>query len=73
MTNNIDDLIGKIKNNSDDENKQLAQELKNNLSESQTDALNKLMTNKDLLQKLFSSDAAKNIINKLGGDNNGHQ
>lgn len=73
MQNNIDDIIGKIKNNSDDENRQLAEELKNNLSPSQTDALNNLISNKDLMSKLLSSDAAKNILNKLGGGENGHK
>ncbi len=73
MSNNIDDIIGKIKSNSADENRKLAEQLKSNLSQSQTEALNNLMSNKDLMQKLLSSDAAKNIINKLGGDKNGHK
>ena len=73
MGNNIDDLIEKIKNNSREENQELAQELKKGLSNSQSDALNKLLSNKELMQKLLNSDEAKNIMNKLGGDKRGHQ
>lgn len=73
MGNNIDDLIEKIKHNSREENQELAQELKKGLSNSQSDALNKLLSNKELMQKLLNSDEAKNIMNKLGGDKSGHQ
>lgn len=70
---NIDDLIGKIKRNNAEENRQLAEELKKGLSQSQSEAFNKLISNKDLMQKLLESDEAKNIMNKLGGDKSGHK
>lgn len=73
MADNIDDLIGKIKSNTPQENKALAQDLQKNLTQSQTEVLGKLMANKELVQKLLSSDEAKNIMNKIGGDNNGHK
>ena len=73
MADNIDDIIGKIKNNSNDENKKLAENLMNSLSESQSQTLQKLLSDKESLRKLLSSDQAKNIMNKLGGDKNGHK
>lgn len=73
MGNNIDDLIEKIKHNSREENRELAEDLKKGLSNSQSDALSKLLSNKELMKKLLDSDEAKNIMNKLGGDKSGHQ
>lgn len=70
---NFDDLLEKIKHNSREENRELAEELKQGLSGSQSDALNKLLSNKELMRKLLDSDEAKNIMNQLGGDENGHQ
>lgn len=73
MADNIDDIIGKIKNNNSNENKKLAENLMNSLSESQSQTLQKLLSDKALMQKLLSSDQAKNIMKKLGGDKNGHK
>ena len=73
MADNIDDIIGKIKNNSNDENKKLAENLMKSLSDSQTQTLQKLLSDKESLWKLLSTDQAKNIMNKLGGDKNGHK
>ena len=73
MADNIDDIIGKIKNNSNDENKKLAENLMKSLSDSQTQTLQKLLSDKESLRKMLSSDQAKNIMNKLGGDKNGHK
>ena len=38
------------------------------LSDSQTQTLQKLLSDKESLRKMLSSDQAKNIMNKLGGD-----
>ena len=73
MADNIDDIICKIKNNSNDENKKFAENLMKSLSDSQTQTLQKLLSDKESLRKLLSSDQAKNIMNKLGGDKNGHK
>ena len=60
-------------NNSNDENKKLAENLMNSLSESQSQTLQKLLSDKEALRKLLSSDQAKNIMKKIGGDKNGHK
>lgn len=73
MADNIDDIIGKIITNDSNENKKLAENLMSSLSESQSQTLQKLLSDKSLMQKLLSSDQAKNIMNKLGGDKNGHK
>ncbi len=73
MAENLDDLVNRIRSNSKEENKKLAEEMRNNLSDEQAQSLNKLISNKELMRKLLSSEEAKNIINKLGGDNNGHK
>lgn len=73
MSGNIDDIINKIKSNSGEENRKLAEELKKGLSADQNEALQKLMTNEHLMKKLLESDQVKNIISKLGGDKNGHK
>lgn len=67
-SNDFNELLKKLKNGSSEENKQLAADLKNSMTQQQKDALNKVLSNKDLLQKLLNSDEAKNIINKLGGE-----
>ena len=73
MAENIDDIIKKIKNNSNEENKKLAEDLQKGLSESQSASLQKLLSDKELVKKLLDSDQAKKIMKKFGGDNNGHQ
>ena len=35
--------------------------------------LNGLLADSELMKKLMSSDAVKNIMKKIGGENNGHQ
>lgn len=73
MSDNFDDMINKIKSNSDDENRKLASNLRENLSEEQSAKLNSLLSNKDLMAKLMASDAVKNILSKIGGEQNGHK
>lgn len=73
MSDNINNIINKIKNNSKEENKKLAENLKNSLSDEQAHSLESLMSNQELIKKLLESDEAKNIIKKLGGDENGYK
>lgn len=73
MADNLDNIINKIKNNSKEENKQLAQEMKRNLTEEQAQSLNKLMSDKELVKKLFASEQVQQIIKKIGGGNNGYK
>ena len=73
MAENIDDIIKKIKSNSSEENKKLAEDLQKGLSESQSASLQKLLSDKELVKKLLDSDQAKKIMKKFGGDNNGYQ
>ena len=73
MAENIDDIIKKIKSNSSEENKKLAEDLQKGLSESQSASLQKLLSDEELVKKLLDSDQAKKIMKKFGGDNNGHQ
>ena len=40
----------------------------NNLSESQSHTVQNILSDKELIKKLLSSEQAKNLINKLGGD-----
>lgn len=72
MAENIDDIIRKIKTNSNEENKKLAEDLQKGLSEKQSESLHKLLSNKELVKKIMESDQAKNIMKKFGGDKNGH-
>ena len=73
MADNIDEIINNVRNNSDSENKKLAEDIMKNLSESQSRTLQRVLADKALMNKLLSSDQAKKLMNKLGGDKNGHQ
>lgn len=68
---NINEIINKIKNNTENENKQLAEELKANLSEKQNNALGRLLSDKKLVAELLKSPEAKEILRKVSGDENG--
>ena len=69
----IDEIISKIKNNSYKDNVNLADELKSKLTDSQSDALAKLLSDKQKLTELMNSPEATNILKKLGGDAHGHK
>ena len=73
MADNIDEIINNVRKNSDIENKKLAEDIMKNLSESQSQTLQRVLSDKALMNKLLSSDQAKKLMNKLGGDKNGHQ
>lgn len=68
MSDNIDEIINKVKSNSSAENKKMVEGLINNLSESQSHTVQNILSDKELIKKLLSSEQAKNLINKLGGD-----
>lgn len=71
--NNIEEIIKRMKNNSEDQNRQLAKELTQNLSQGQNDALSRLLSDKALVTKLMNTPEAQEILKKMGGDKNGHQ
>ncbi|GEM_PF-1762494 len=51
--------------------KELADYLKSKLNSKQTDELNRLMHDKNALNRLLNSDEAKSILNRLTGDKDG--
>ncbi|MBQ7961158.1 MAG: hypothetical protein IJ289_01050 [Clostridia bacterium] len=71
--NNIEEIIKRMKNNSEEQNRQLAKELTQNLSQGQNDALSRLLSDKALVTKLMNTPEAQEILKKMGGDKNGHQ
>lgn len=70
---NIDKIIDKIKNNSEEENKELAEKLTGNLSSSQNNALSRLLSDKKLVAEIMNSPKVQEILKKIGGDKNGHK
>lgn len=73
LMNNIEEIIKRMKNNSEEQNRQLAKELTQNLSQGQNDALSRLLSDKALVTKLMNTPQAQEILKKMGGDKNGHQ
>ena len=73
LMNNIEEIIKRMKNNSEEQNRQLAKELTQNLSQGQNDALSRLLSEKALVTKLMNTPEAQEILKKMGGDKNGHQ
>ncbi len=73
MPENIDEMINRIRNNNEQENKKLAEELANGLSQEQKTALDKLMNDKSLLQKIINNEKVREIMNRIGGEQNGHK
>ncbi len=73
MPENIDEMINRIRNNNEQENKKLAEELANGLSQEQKTALDKLMNDKSLLQKIVNNEKVREIMNRIGGEQNGHK
>ena len=67
---NIEKIINRMKNNSEQENKDLAKELTQNLSQGQSDALSRLLNDRALVTKLINTPEAKEILRKMGGDIN---
>ena len=51
--------------------KELADYLKSKLNSKQKDELNRLMHDKNALNRLLNSDEAKSILNRLTGDKDG--
>ena len=73
MPENIDEMINRIRNNNEQENKKLAEDLTNSLSQEQKTALDKLMNDKSLLQKIVNNEKVREIMNRIGGEQNGHK
>lgn len=73
MPENIDEMINRIRNNNEQENKKLAEELANGLSQEQKTALDNLMNDKSLLQKIVNNEKVREIMNRIGGEQNGHK
>lgn len=73
MSDNIDDIIRRIRSNSKEDNEALADEMKSRLSAEQKKSLNKLLSDKELMKKMMCSDEVKRMMEKLGGDKNGHK
>ena len=73
MSDNIDDIIRKIRSNSKTENEILANELKSRLSSEQTKTLDKLLSDKELMKKMMCSDEVRRMMEKLGGGKDGHK
>ena len=73
MPENIDEMINRIRNNNEQENKKLAEDLTNSLSQEQKTALDKLMNDNSLLQKIINNEKVREIMNKIGGEQNGHK
>lgn len=73
MPENIDEMINRIRNNNEQENKKLAEDLTNSLSQEQKTVLDKLMNDNSLLQKIINNEKVREIMNKIGGEQNGHK
>lgn len=73
LMNNIEEIIKRMKNNSEEQNRQLAKELTQNLSQGQNDALSRLLSDKALVTKLMNTPEAQEILKKMDGDKNGHK
>lgn len=73
MSDNIDDIIRMIRSNSKEDNEALADEMKSRLSAEQKKSLNKLLSDKELMKKMMCSDEVRRMMEKLGGDKNGHK
>lgn len=73
LMNNFEEIIKRMKNNSEEQNRQLAKELTQNLSQGQNDALSRLLSDKALVTKLMNTPEAQEILKKMGGDKNGHK
>jgi vacuolar-type H+-ATPase subunit E/Vma4 len=70
---NSDDILKKIKNNTNEENKKLLNELTQNMSPLQNESLRKILSDKEQLQKILNSPQVKQILSKFGENENGHK
>lgn len=64
----INEIMEKIKKNSPSENKALAESLKESLDDDKKAALYKLLEDKTAMKKLLESEAARELMKKLGGE-----
>ena len=73
LSDKIDEMLDKINNGSAEENRQLAEKLSRGLSPDQKKAVERLLTDSNLMKKLSENEKVREIIKKFGGDVNGHQ
>lgn len=70
---NSDDIFKKIKNNTNEENKKLLNEMTQNMTESQNESLRKLLSDNEQMKKLLNSPQVKQILSKFRENENGHK
>lgn len=73
LSDKIDEMLDKINNGSAEENRQLAEKLSRGLSSEQKKAVERLLSDSNLMKKLSENEKVREIIKKFGGDVNGHQ
>ena len=73
MNDKFNEMMDKISSGSAEENKKLAENMKNNLSDSQKKAVERLLSDAGLMNKLLANEKVREIIKKFGGDDNGYK
>ena len=73
MTEKSDEILEKIYNGSAEENRQLAEKLSQSLSPEQKKAVERLVSDSNLMKKLTSNEKVREILKKFGGDSDGHR
>ena len=73
LSDKIDEMLDKINSGSAEENRQLAEKLSRGLSSEQKKAVERLLSDSNLMKKLSENEKVREIIKKFGGDVNGHQ
>lgn len=73
MPDNSENMFDKIKNNTEEENRALAAKLHSNLNSEQIEKLNSILADSNLMNKLMSTEIFRKMMNKAGGEQNGHK
>lgn len=73
MNDKFNEMMDKISSSSAEDNKRLAENMKNNLSDSQKKAVERLLSDAGLMNKLLENDKVREILKKFGGDENGYK
>ncbi len=63
----LNELISKIQDNKPDDPKAVDDFINRNLTPSQAQTVNKVLSDPELIEKLLSSQQARNLLNKLTG------
>ena len=73
-TNDLSKLISLFSQNNINSNRQNAEKIVNGLDSEKRSELNSILNNRDKVNEILNSPAAKKIIDKLNGNGNGqHQ